>query len=202
MFPAGGTHFPKTHRRLVSGREESNQEQREASAQFFSNDVQFNTTDTGCNAAVEVTGMGKRNLLSSGLIAQLKVATPAGDALSIPAGLKIVLGELVGEFTLPVNSTDIMLRSGARHNSSLPLGFQRGLGFGNLSRHQPHRADETAVLLIGGYEQRFELPPQSSIALTLRVKEGQTISGRRIGRSLEDCLYSTPPIGLSKGGNA
>jgi hypothetical protein len=76
-----------------------------------------------------------------------------------------------------------------------------GSGFGHLSRHQPRRTDEKAVRLIGGCEQRFELPPQSSIALTLRVKEGQTISGRQIGRSLEDCLYSTPPIGLSKGGN-
>src|SRR5215467_3108825 len=103
------------------------QEQREASAQFFSNDGQFNTTDTGANAAVEVTGMGKRNLLPSGLIAHVRTSTPACDALSIPAGLKIVLGELEGEFTLPVTSTDIMLRSGARYNSSLPLGFQRAL---------------------------------------------------------------------------
>src|SRR5215469_3960118 len=102
------------------------QEQREASAQFFSNEVQFNTTDTGCNAAVEVTEMGKRNLLPSGLIAQLRFAIPACDALSIPAGLKITLGELVGEITLQVNSTDIRLRSGARYNSSLPLGFQCG----------------------------------------------------------------------------
>src|SRR5215831_9994743 len=102
-------------------------EQREASAQFFSNDIQFNTTDTGCNAAVEVTGVGKRNLLPSGLIAQLRSATLPCDALSIPAGLKIVLGELVGEFTLPVKSTDIRLRSGERYNSSLPLGFQCGL---------------------------------------------------------------------------
>src|SRR5215469_9081994 len=114
-------------RRFVSGRQESIKSKREASAQFFSNEVQFNATDTGCNAAVEVTGMGKRNLLPSGLIAQLKTANPAGDALSIPAGLKIALGELVGEFTLPVNSSDIMLQSGARYNSSLPLGFQRGL---------------------------------------------------------------------------
>src|SRR5215469_6381311 len=51
------------------------QEQREAFAQFFSNEVQFNITDTGCNAAVEVTGMGKRNLLPSGLIAQLTATT-------------------------------------------------------------------------------------------------------------------------------
>ena len=72
--------------------------------------------------------MGKRNLLPSGLIAQLKDATVACDALSMPSGLKIFLGEfLKGEFTLPVNSTDIMLRSGARYNSSLPLGFQCGL---------------------------------------------------------------------------
>jgi hypothetical protein len=103
---------PETHRRLVSAAR-SPSRKREASAQFFSNEVQFNTTDTGCNA-VEVTGMGKRNLLPSGLTAQLRAATPACD-LSIPAGLKIVLGELVGEFTLPVNSTDIMLRSGVRY---------------------------------------------------------------------------------------
>src|SRR5215469_13118944 len=93
-------------RRFVSGRQESIKSQREASAQFFSKEVQFDTTDTGCNAAVEVTGMGKRNLLPSGLIAQLRAATPACDALSIPAGLKITLGELVGEITLQVNSTD------------------------------------------------------------------------------------------------
>ena len=97
------------------------------STQFFSNDVQFKITYTGGNAAVEVTGMGKRNLLPSGLIAQLRVATPAGDALSRPAGVKIILGELVSGFTLPVNSTDIMLRSGARYNNSLPLGFHSGL---------------------------------------------------------------------------
>ena len=127
-FPEAGNTFPLEFHSL-SGEplfRGVHQEQREASAQFFSNDVQFNTTYAGGNSAVEVTGMGKRNLLPSGLIAQLRVATPAGDALARPSGLNIILGGLVGEFMLPVNSTDIMLRSGARYNSSLPVGFHSG----------------------------------------------------------------------------
>src|SRR5215467_12867877 len=69
LFPAGGTHFRKLTEGLsLAARRSIKNDQ--ASAQFFSNEVQFNTTDTGGNGAVAVTGMGKRNLLPSGLIAQ------------------------------------------------------------------------------------------------------------------------------------